>query len=87
MTWPVNCAAWPPPGCALRFVFSEQEPGRTLLSEQGGAMARRLMADGRLQLHPVAGADHTFTRLAARQALYQRLDQLLSDLPATPPSP
>ena len=71
-------------GVPLHFVFSDQEPGRTLLSEQGGAIARRLMSSGQLQLHAVAGADHTFIRQPAREALYAVLDRVLDGLTPVP---
>jgi pimeloyl-ACP methyl ester carboxylesterase len=74
-------------GVALHFVFSDQEPGRALLLEQGGAVARRLMDGPQLALHAVAGADHTFTRRADREALYAVLDRALSSVPALAPGP
>jgi pimeloyl-ACP methyl ester carboxylesterase len=60
-------------GVVLRFVFSEGEGGETLLTEMAGAALGELRERGALSLVRIDGADHTFTSIAAQEALTQRL--------------
>ncbi|GAP35863.1 hypothetical protein [Piscinibacter sakaiensis] len=55
------------------FVFSPGDPGRAILAAEGGGLLVRALADGRAVQLEVPGADHGFSRLAARQALLARL--------------
>jgi alpha/beta superfamily hydrolase len=64
-------------GIDLRFVFSANDPGVELLRAQGGAVARRLRADGILRVETIEGADHTFTDPVKRAALVKVLEQAL----------
>lgn len=65
------------------FVFSEGDPGQWLLAEQGGAVYRRLLRRGQIGIRHLAGADHTLSHRAAREALRQCLHGLID----TPPGP
>ena len=62
----------------LQFVFAAADPGVELLQTHGGATARRLQARGRLGVHLIADADHTFTDLAPRIKLVETLERQLS---------
>ncbi len=64
-------------GTRLQFVFAANDPGLELLRDQGGATLQRLHARGRLGIHVIEGADHTFTDLAARSALADFIVELL----------
>jgi hypothetical protein len=64
-------------GVDLQFVFAREEPGIELLRNKGGYAARRLRKQGRLGVHVIDGADHTFTDRTSRGAL---LDFLASKL-------
>lgn len=66
-------------GTRLDFVFAEGEPGRALLFEQGGRAVAQLQQAGALHLTLCAGADHTFTRRAAREHLLAVLAARLAD--------
>jgi pimeloyl-ACP methyl ester carboxylesterase len=55
------------------FVFAANDPGLELLKTQGGSVARRLLSKGRLVVHIIDGADHTFTQRAARDRLTEIL--------------
>lgn len=61
----------------LHFVFSNGDPGLTLLRLQGGRAVRQLLDSGRLTLALIDGADHTFTRRAGRAQLVRQLDSLM----------
>jgi pimeloyl-ACP methyl ester carboxylesterase len=69
-------------GVDLRFVFATDEPGIELLHAKGGFALRRLRAEGRLRVHLIPGADHTFTDRQPREAL---LDFLADELGGPPP--
>lgn len=60
-------------GVRLRALFSGSDCGEELLLRQGGRTARRLVATGQLDIHRFAEADHTFSRAAERQALFDAL--------------
>lgn len=64
-------------GATLQFVFAEGDPGDALLQEQGGRAVARLQREGRLAIHRIAQADHTFTGSVARAALQRVLDGLV----------
>ncbi len=64
-------------GIALHFVFSQDEPGEDLLRSQAGRAVGRLQRLGRLQLHHVDDADHTFIGEGARERVAALLDALL----------
>ncbi len=49
-------------GVAMRFILAGDDPGHTLLIEQGGSAVTRLKAAGRLAVQLIPDADHTFTR-------------------------
>jgi alpha-beta hydrolase superfamily lysophospholipase len=61
----------------LQFVFAGQDPGVELLRDQGGAIARRLRAEGTLRIESIDGADHTFTDRALRASLVTVLERAL----------
>ncbi|MDB4957471.1 MAG: hypothetical protein JWO36_5040 [Myxococcales bacterium] len=46
---------------AMRFIFAGDDPGHSLLVEQAGSALPRLTRTGKLSMHVVAAADHTFT--------------------------
>lgn len=59
------------------FVFAEGEPGYQLLRSQGKRSLDRLLAEGRITVDFITDADHTFTRLEARDRLIKVLDRLM----------
>lgn len=64
-------------GARLRFVFAARAPGFALLRKQSGRAMSALTRRGQASVDFVAGADHTFTGLAARERLVALLDRLL----------
>ena len=62
-------------GIKLRFVFAADAPGFTLMRKQSGSEITRLQARDDATLDFVAGADHTFTSIQARERLVQVLDR------------
>jgi len=64
-------------GVRLQFVFAEQAPGFTLLRKQSGHAMHQLLARRQASIDFVADADHTFTRLEARERLVATLDRLV----------
>ncbi|CAN5508162.1 hypothetical protein BH11MYX1_BH11MYX1_06620 [soil metagenome] len=48
-------------GVRIEFVFAASDPGRALLTEQGGSAVPKLERAGRLSIEMIASADHTFT--------------------------
>jgi alpha-beta hydrolase superfamily lysophospholipase len=66
-------------GIRLRFVFAAHAPGYELLRLQGGNAIDRLVERHLASLDFVPEADHTFTRLEARERLVALLDQLAPD--------
>lgn len=63
-------------GIRLRFVFAAHAPGYELLRKQGGSAIDRLIERQLASLDFVPDADHTFTRLEARERLVALLDRL-----------
>lgn len=63
-------------GIRLRFVFAAKAPGYELLRRQGGQAIDRLLERQLASLDFVPDADHTFTRLEARERLVALLDRL-----------
>jgi alpha-beta hydrolase superfamily lysophospholipase len=66
-------------GIRLRFVFAAHAPGYELLRQQGGSAIERLVDRHLASLDFVPDADHTFTRLEARERLVALLDRLAHD--------
>lgn len=64
-------------GILLRFIFAAHAPGFALLRKQSGNAIFRLQRHRQASLDFVAGADHTFTRLQARERLVELLDRLI----------
>jgi len=59
------------------FVFASGEPGIELLRTQGKRSLSQLLSLGRVTIDLVPDADHTFTRLEARDRLVEVLDRLV----------
>ncbi|MBC7957200.1 MAG: alpha/beta hydrolase [Cytophagales bacterium] len=68
-------------GIRLRFVFAARAPGFVLLRKQSGRAMKRLLERKSATIDFIADADHTFTRLEARERLVAVLDRLMQ--PAT----
>jgi len=64
-------------GITMQFVFSEGDPGRTILLEETGLIGRRLLANRSIKVDVISHADHTFTATESRTRLRARLHQLL----------
>lgn len=64
-------------GVRLHLVFSEGEPGLTMVHEQAGPAVGRLAGSGLLRLSVLPQADHTFTQSEAQQRLFDTVDQTL----------
>ena len=64
-------------GVVIHFIFSEGDPGFSLLHEQGGAAVPRLMQSGHLTIERIAGTDHTFTPLWSHPRLVGALESAL----------
>ncbi len=64
-------------GIRLRFVFAERAPGFALLRKQSGRAMQRLLKKQVASIDFIANADHTFTRLEARERLVAVLDRLV----------
>jgi len=64
-------------GIRLRFVFAERAPGFVLLRKHSGRALRRLLEKQVASIDFIANADHTFTRLEARERLVAVLDRLM----------
>lgn len=58
----------------LLLVYSQWDPGLTFLEMTLGSSLKRHAADGRLQFHTIASADHTFTPPAARAKLFSLIE-------------
>lgn len=63
-------------GVLLRFIFAAKAPGYELLRQQSGGAIDRLQERRLASLDFVPDADHTFTRLEARERLVALLDRL-----------
>ena len=62
-------------GTKLHFVFAATDPGLEILRTHGASTVQRMQSKGRLGIELIEGADHTFTDLATRTALIQRVAQ------------
>jgi hypothetical protein len=63
-------------GVHLQFVFAQNEPGLPVLLGQGGRTLRALRRSGRVHVHQIAHADHTFAGQDGRHALHRLLGRL-----------
>jgi pimeloyl-ACP methyl ester carboxylesterase len=61
-------------GKHLHLIFSEGEPGLTLVHEQAGQAVRLLTARGQLALSSMPQTDHTFTQQLAQHRLFDVVD-------------
>lgn len=61
----------------IRLVFSDDEHGETLLWSLGGSTVNRLMRQGHLSIDHSRGADHLYTLVADREALFGLLSRLV----------
>ncbi|MBS0205815.1 MAG: alpha/beta fold hydrolase [Planctomycetes bacterium] len=57
----------------LTMVFSQSDPGYSILTSQAGRQVRRMLRSGQMQVNLIEDADHTFSRHAARQKLMDTL--------------
>jgi alpha-beta hydrolase superfamily lysophospholipase len=64
-------------GVRLQFVFASHAPGYRLLNKQSGRAMQRLLDRQLASIDFVPDADHTFTRLEARERLIAVLDRLM----------
>jgi alpha-beta hydrolase superfamily lysophospholipase len=64
-------------GIRLQFVFATHAPGFVLLRKQGGYAIRQLVKRRQASIDFVPHADHTFTRMEARERLVATLDRLI----------
>jgi pimeloyl-ACP methyl ester carboxylesterase len=64
-------------GVKIHMVFSAREPGLPMLLAQAGRAVRQLQSQQALTLTILDRADHTFTHSAARQRLFEVVDQTL----------
>ncbi len=65
----------------LRFLFSDGDPGISLLRVQGGPTVEKLRCRGQLTIDVIEGADHTFTPLWSHPLLIAKLADYLDRLP------
>jgi alpha-beta hydrolase superfamily lysophospholipase len=61
-------------GKHVHLIFSEGEPGLTLVREQAGQAVSRLSEQGQLALSSMPQTDHTFTQQQAQQRLFDVVD-------------
>jgi pimeloyl-ACP methyl ester carboxylesterase len=66
---------------SLRFIFAADDPGVSLLKNQGGATVDKLRRKGQLGIDLIAGADHTFTPLWSQPLV---IDTLAAHLDGPP---
>ncbi|MDE2418789.1 MAG: alpha/beta hydrolase [Burkholderiales bacterium] len=59
------------------FVFASGEPGIKILRTQGKRSVTQMLSQGRVTIDLVPDADHTFTRMDARDCLVEVLDRLV----------
>lgn len=64
----------------LHFVFSPDEPGERILSDQSGALMKQLISHGRVHWNHLVNGDHTFTRAEDRTALINHIVDTLSEM-------
>jgi hypothetical protein len=60
-------------GVALRFVLAQKDPSNELLRTQGGRRVGQMIARRDISVKVIAGADHTFSRRAARTVFMETL--------------
>jgi len=60
-------------GTRLHFLYSGNDPGRTLLANKAGSILPRLCKRGRCDMQLFEGADHTFTQRWAQNVLHEAL--------------
>jgi len=63
----------------LTLFVSEGDPGRDVLLAGAKLTARRAIRDGRIGLHMIAGADHTFSQWQPRREVIARIASHLRD--------
>jgi len=73
-------------GIRLRFVFSTNEPGISLLATQAGRSVGRLQRRGMLRQVTIPASDHIFTTIDARDRLTGVLTELLFGAEPAPQS-
>ncbi|HVH42259.1 MAG TPA: alpha/beta hydrolase [Labilithrix sp.] len=61
-----------------RFIFANDDPGQSLLEEQGSAALRKLQKRGALTIEVIDGPDHTFTPLWSHEPLMNLLTAAIS---------
>jgi len=66
-------------GVSVQLVFSQGDPGLTVLKEEVGRAYRRLLHNAMIGLSVVPDADHSFISAPARARLYAQLHRLLDD--------
>ncbi len=64
-------------GVPQHYVFAIGDPGEVLLRRQSGRILNKLIAGEQLSICRIPDADHTFTRLDARERLIATLDQYM----------
>ncbi len=64
-------------GTHPHFLYSEDDPGRALLSAAAGSVVPRLCRRGLCSMQVFEGADHTFTQRWAQQMLSDALKSIL----------
>lgn len=62
---------------SISIFVASSDAGYDLLMRDGGAYTRRQVRNGKISINFIENADHTFTRLASRRALF---DLLVADL-------
>jgi hypothetical protein len=63
----------------FHLIQSDGEPAETILATEARLASRRMARHGLLTIHPIRGADHTFSRFAHREALIARVAKTVSD--------
>lgn len=61
----------------ITFIFSQKDPSYSILLEEGGITVRQLQKKGRIGLHTIADANHTFSKAHYRTHLIQTLKQVI----------
>jgi dienelactone hydrolase len=65
-------------GTRLHLLYSETDPGRTVLATGAGSVVACLRGQDRCSMQIFQGADHTFTQRWAQQALSETLERMLT---------
>lgn len=66
-------------GISVRFVFSNGDPGQTILREEAGRVRRELLRNRSMTVNLIENADHTFTAAHTRTRLHEQLHLILND--------